>query len=273
MKTLYVTDLDGTLLNSNSKLSEFTVKTLNKLIHSGTNFSYSTARSSVSASVVTSGLITNIPVIIYNGAFIIDLQTKERLLSLYFNKTQKEMLIEVFSKYSISPLVYKYLNDKENVNWINGKENEGILNLLKIRIGDKRYISVTNKEELYKGEIFYFTCIDTKENMMPIYEELKDNLEFTCILQPELYRPGYWLQLMPKEATKGNAILKLKEMLNFEKVVSFGDAINDLSMFIVSDESYAVENAVEELKKYSTGIIKSSDEDGVAHWLMENYEK
>jgi len=78
---------------------------------------------------------------------------------------------------------------------------------------------------------------------------------------------------MPKKATKGNAILTLKEKLNCDKIISFGDAINDIPMFKISDESYAVENAVDELKKHATGIILSNEKDGVAHWLEENYER
>ena len=53
-------------------------------------------------------------------------------------------------------------------------------------------------------------------------------------------------------------------------MVSFGDAINDIPMFQVSDECYAVSNAVDELKKIATGIIESNEEDGVARWLQRN---
>ena len=78
---------------------------------------------------------------------------------------------------------------------------------------------------------------------------------------------------MPAKATKANAILKLKEMLGFEKVVCFGDAINDIPMFEIADEAYAVENAVNELKSVATGVIPSNEEDGVARWLQENIKK
>ena len=108
-------------------------------------------------------------------------------------------------------------------------------------------------------------------NLLNIYNELKDSIKYTCVLQQELYRPEYWLQIMHKNANKGNAVKRLKEILNCEKIISFGDAINDTLMFQMSDESYAVENAVDELKKYATGIILSNDKDGVAHWLERNY--
>ena len=54
-------------------------------------------------------------------------------------------------------------------------------------------------------------------------------------------------------------------------LVVFGDGKNDIDMFELADESYAVQNAHEELKKYATAIISSNDEDAVAHWLEKNY--
>ena len=46
---------------------------------------------------------------------------------------------------------------------------------------------------------------------------------------------------------------------------------NDIDMFELADESYAVQNADEQLKRYATSVISSNDEDGVAHWLEANY--
>ena len=61
-------------------------------------------------------------------------------------------------------------------------------------------------------------------------------------------------------------------MLGCDRVVSFGDAINDIPMFRISDEAYAVENAVPELKKEASGIVSSNEENGVAEWLFKNAE-
>ena len=43
-------------------------------------------------------------------------------------------------------------------------------------------------------------------------------------------------------------------------------------MFEISDECYAVENAVDELKAVATGVIESNEEDGVAKWLLDHVE-
>ena len=42
-------------------------------------------------------------------------------------------------------------------------------------------------------------------------------------------------------------------------------------MFRISDECYAVENAVEELKKMATAVIESNNNDGVAKWLNAHW--
>ena len=77
---------------------------------------------------------------------------------------------------------------------------------------------------------------------------------------------------MPKKASKSNAVKELKEILKCKKLVTFGDGKNDIDMFELADEGYAVGNAHEELKKIATEIILSNDEDGVARWLEENYK-
>lgn len=43
-------------------------------------------------------------------------------------------------------------------------------------------------------------------------------------------------------------------------------------MFHMADEAYATKNAIDELKKISTGIIKSNNTDGVAKWLEVHTE-
>jgi hydroxymethylpyrimidine pyrophosphatase-like HAD family hydrolase len=75
---------------------------------------------------------------------------------------------------------------------------------------------------------------------------------------------------MPKAASKANAVLKLKELGHYDRIFSYGDAINDIPMFPISDECYAVENAVPTLKRMATGVIASNNRDGVAKWLLKN---
>lgn len=272
MKTLYVTDLDGTLLNTHETISEYSKEVINKLVEEGMLFTYATARSSISAAVAAKGLSTKVPIIAFNGAFIINPANGEILLSSFFTEEQKTYFKNIFLENQVSPLVYAYVNGIEKVTWRTVTENDGIRDYLRRRKGDKRMNPLTEERagELYLGDTFYYTCIGSREELLPVYEALKDNEEVNCLFHPEIYREEYWCEILPKKATKANAILELKKLWDCDRIVSFGDAINDIPMFEISDECYAVENAVEELKKVATGIIESNENDGVAKWLLEN---
>ena len=270
-KTLYETDLDGTLLNKNDRINPKSIEIINSLVEKGMAFTYATARSLVSASVVTQGLSTNIPVIAYNGAFIFQPATGEILFREHFSREEMTYASDLIRTYEISPLVYAFIDGVEKVSWNPARENDGVQRYLSLRKGDRRLRPVENNAQLYEGEIFYFTCIGTKEELMPLYEAISKNKQYRCTIQQELYRPEYFCEIMPAGATKANAIRKLKEIRGCDKVISFGDAINDLPMFEISDACYAVENAVEELKAAADGVIGSNENDGVAKWLLEHF--
>ena len=270
MKELYVTDLDGTLLNRQDRVSSFSARVINGLVDRGLLFTYATARSLVSASKVTEGLSIKIPVIAYNGAFIMQPSTGEILSGEGFTEEERARAKEILNLYRISPLVYSFISGNEKVSWIPQHENDGIRRYLSCRPGDRRFRAVDDSDSLYQGDVFYYTCIGEKAELQPVYELFSKDSRFRCTLQQELYRPEYWCEIMPAKASKANAIRKLKEMQGCSRVISFGDAVNDIPMFEISDECYAVENAAEELKAAATGIIGSNEEDGVAKWLLDH---
>jgi len=270
MNELYVTDLDGTLLNRQDRVSPFSIRVINELVDKGLLFTYATARSLVSASRVTEGLSTKIPVIAYNGAFIFQPSTGEILSSEGFSVEERAVVRDILNQYEISPLVYSFINGIEKVSWIPRHENDGIRRYLSNRQGDRRFRAVQDSDALYQGNIFYYTCIGEKKELQPIFKVFSNDSHFRCTLQQELYRPEYWCEIMPANASKANAILKLKSMLGCSRIISFGDAVNDIPMFDISDECYAVENAADELKAAANGIIGSNEEDGVAKWLLDH---
>lgn len=138
MNTLYVTDLDGTLLNSNDQISQYSIQTINGLVAKGMQFTYATARSLVSASVVAKGLSTTIPVIAYNGALIIHPDTGEVISSLSFSEEEACYVRDVLQANDGNPLVYSYVDGVERVSYVAGRENAGIRHYLDARKGDKR---------------------------------------------------------------------------------------------------------------------------------------
>lgn len=273
MKTLYVSDLDGTLLRSDESLSPFTCQTIHDLVSRGMLFSYATARSHVTASKVTKGLDAKIPLIVYNGAMVIDNVTGEILLSNFFDSDVLALLDELI-RAGIYPIVYSFQNGVELFSYIPGLCSKAALEFLCTRKGDRRDHPVETIDELFSGDIFYVTCIDDEEKLAPFCEAYQER--YHCIYQRDVYTDEQWLEFMPLAASKSNAIRQLKELLHCDKLVVFGDGKNDIDMFQLADASYAVENAVPELKAEATEVIGRNDEDGVARWLlsrsMDSYE-
>ena len=200
MKTLYVTDLDGTLLNSHDFINPYSIETINSLVDQGMLFTYATARSLVSASVVAKGLSTQIPVIAYNGAFIFHPATGEILSSEGFGREEREKAVRIMKEQKPCLLVYSFVDGIEKVSWVRSRENEGIRRYLSLRKGDRRLNPLPDEEKLFEGDIFYFTCIGEKQELIPVYEIFSGDERYTCTFQQELYRPEYWEQ---KKAAAG----------------------------------------------------------------------
>ena len=268
MSILYVSDLDGTLLRSNEKTSEYTNNVINSLTEKGMFFSYATARSLITAKKTTSGINAKIPLIVYNGTFVIDNLTEDILIANYFDDGVGLVLDDLFAN-KVYPIVYAYIDGKEKFSFVPQLCSDGMNKFLESRKGDIRTNAVGAINDLKSGDIFYITCIDEPQKLKPLYEKYKDS--YHCVYQTDLYTNEQWLEIMPLNASKAKAIKQLQSLLKCEKLVAFGDGKNDIDMFEVADESYAVQNAHEDLKRIATGVISSNDEDGVAKWLAKNY--
>ena len=268
MKTLFITDLDGTLLRSDKTISKEASDILNRLISEGMAFSYATARSIYSSSVLTEAIRFQLPLVTKNGA-IIQNPDWSIVHENAFTKEEAEEIYQILKQHGLDTIVASFQNGAEKYSYDYTKISAGTQAFLDDHPGDKRENPVTGEGHLLDGSVHYFTTIGTQEELWPAYEELRK--KFRCICAKDTYSEDFWLEVMPWHATKADAILQLKTLFGFEKVVVFGDAVNDISMFETADECYAMENAVPELKAIATGVIGSNNEDGVARWLEANY--
>ena len=106
MKVLYVSDLDGTLLNENSSISEQSLSILNTLIKKGVAFTFATARSLHSAAKVTKGLQLKLPLIVYNGVYVLDAKDHHILAQQEFTKQQLEQILRIGDAYRQLSLIH-----------------------------------------------------------------------------------------------------------------------------------------------------------------------
>lgn len=266
--TLFVSDLDGTLLTPDQRLSEFTLSTINALVDDGMLFTYATARSFETASAVTHGLKTSAPRVLYNGAFVCD-GNGANIISHIFDRSDKAIIDDLLGA-GVFPIVYSLIDGAEKFSFVADKVNDSGTEFLNTRKHCARYNPVANIGDLYKGDIFYITCIDAEQKLAPFYAKYKNYCN--CIFSNDIYTGNTWLEMTPRDATKANALHELKDMLNCRLVV-FGDGKNDLDMFAVADECYAVENACAALKDIATSVIGPNHGDSVAKQLKKSFYK
>lgn len=166
MKTLYVSDLDGTLLNRQQQTSTYTNQTIEKLVDQGMLFSYATARSYYSAKPATKGLSAKIPLILYNGAFIIDNQSQEILVSNFFLKKEVNELAHYFNQKDFYPIVYAFINEQEKFSYIQSRSTKQQLDFIKTR-NDERKNPV--EKDLYLREIFSIFLVLLQKNNWKVF--------------------------------------------------------------------------------------------------------
>ena len=90
-KTLYISDLDGTLLNSVAELSGFTAETLKSLSARGIYFTAATARTAATAAKLLDGLGLRAPAVLMNGVCVFDVDKKEYIKVEVLADTVKQM--------------------------------------------------------------------------------------------------------------------------------------------------------------------------------------
>jgi Cof subfamily protein (haloacid dehalogenase superfamily) len=266
-KTLYVSDLDGTLLDRKAELPSETVRILNALIDDGLNFTYATARSWTSASAVIKNLKLMLPAITYNGAFVVNPDSGRIIRSFTLENESSSFLLDAISRLNLYPLVYTLIGETERVMWVTGHETSGISGFLESRKGDKRLMGVGSRKELNQGQIFSLLVIGTESELVPLAGIIKNEKYFSSVLTRDIYTNDYWLEIYDAQASKASGLKWFRENYGFQKIVCFGDNLNDISMFQAADEGYAVQNACEELKHIASGIIGSNEENGVARFI------
>lgn len=269
IKTLFISDLDGTLLRSDSTVSEYTCQVITELMEKGMLFSYATGRPYITAAKATEKLAIKVPVITYNGALILESGTKKVLMRTPFGEEQKQEIFRALGENDICPIVYAYLSDEERVSCRLEECNVATKAFLKERLKEVGSY-VKSVQDLTEGDVLCFTCVDSFENLEPIYNRFKE--KYQCFFFKDIYSGEQGMDIVPQHISKAGAIAWLKEYLGADYVVAFGDGGNDIEMFELADEAYAVANAAEELKAIATGVIGGNDEDGVAEYLEKMQE-
>lgn len=278
MKTLYVSDLDGTLLNSATQISAKSARLLNDAISKGALFTIATARTPATVAPILKDIDMQLPAIVMTGATLWDTHThryhRKRCISTHAAKK----LIEIYESTLTSSFVYTLSDEMIEIYHVGGPLTELQRAFMEERINNpfKRFhISSHPSESLLPEEL---------KNVILMYSMLPDakaasTYELTRQLdniRPQYYHDIYGpeigiLEAFSSEATKAKALMALAAETGADRIVAFGDNINDLPMLEVADVAVAVENALPEVKDVANIVIGNHDTDAVARFISEDF--
>ncbi len=270
MKELFISDLDGTLLGANAKLSAFSISTLNRLINSGLHFTIATARARETTMELLVDVNLTYPLILMNGVLIYD-PGEERFLNVeYLSADTAKQVTEVLAAQNTTGLMYK-LNGFETITYYESLDLPQLKAFYDDRTqnSSRKFAKSASFVSDIDNSIIYFVLIDKREPLLHLREQIEKIPGVTTMLYRDIYTKDlYFFEIFSSSASKANAALFLKKHLRAQKLISFGDNYNDISLFTVSDECYAVQNAKLPLKEIATATIASCTDDGVAKFLQ-----
>ena len=275
-KTLYVSDMDGTLLNSSSVLSETTTAKLNKLISEGALFTVATARTPATVVELMKNVDSNLPYIVMAGCATWDNRKKGYESARIISNSSIERLIGIFEKNGNNPFIY-YKNRNQivvnHVKELTAEEKEFIEPRIKTPLKILKTCSSLTVDTTLEGAMLIFS-MGKFEALRNIADEIdKEGIDCTYNCYHDIFKKDEgFIDIYVSGTTKAAAIKELTRKIGAERIVVFGDNLNDIPMMKVADWSVAVSNAFDEVKEYANEITESNDEDAVVRWIERDIE-
>ncbi len=257
---LLVMDIDGTLTNSEKKITQKTKSLLERIQQQGITVALASGRPTPGIKTVADELELSRYggfVLSYNGAKIIDCRSNK---AVYNSVLPRELLPEIYNfavEHKLGIVTY------ENAGAVSGNgvdkyiELEAGINGLQIKEVDNfvRYVDFDVNKCLMTADGDYLAAIE------PVMKEKYGDRLSIFRSEP------YFLEVMPQGIDKANSLKHLLKHLNLTKdeMICCGDGFNDLSMIQFAGLGVAMENAQQCVKDSADFITLSNDNDGVAY--------
>lgn len=274
MKTLYISDLDGTLLNPQAELSMESYELLKQLISSGIHFTCATARTATTTTNILHGLQLSAPAVLMNGVAILDWTSNRYVKVEYLNRDFYQSCIQKFREFHLTSFVYCIEQNKLSCYYEN-LINSAMAEFKEVRVTryQKPFYKVDSFSLLFPGNVAYILLLERKETLQPFCDWLNSvraQFDIDFCFYPEIYLKDTWcLEIFSSKASKYNAVQFIRNNYGYDHIIGFGDNLNDLSLFQACDEAYAVGNAKEEVKTAAKAVLGRNDENSVPLFIQK----
>ncbi len=267
---LIVSDIDGTLINSNNEISELTIDIIKKLNNKKIFFSLASQRVHSSIIPIAKELNIDLPYISLNGALIQNVEGNVILNKSVIDKKYVEKAVRLAEKHYVKiALCY---NDR-----IVYTENNSVVKDFMPRFGTT-YTLVDTYNDYTDNVLEIIMSGNDRKVMREIHRRMQ--LPFGIYLKVKYHRSQtyegvYNIEVLRKGVNKKTGLKLLTGYLGLGKkeIMVFGDWYNDRDLFQFGGTNIALANAVDELKDVADYITdKSNEEDGIGRFLKLFYD-
>ena len=271
-KTLYVSDLDGTLLNSDSQVSPETVAMLTRLIDDGALFTIATARTPATVVPLLQSLPMNLPFIVLNGAALWnnELQDYEQVHTM--EPAVVQAVCRHFENRGIHPFVYCRSGHKVHAHHVGPLTwQEKIFVSDRMNLPLKQFFLEDDHYSQHPDVMLIYSMQDYGK-LRRVYEELQRDVDCSPFVYHDIYDfESGLMEVYRRGVSKAQAIKALAQRCGATRIVVFGDNRNDIPMMQAATVAIAMDNAFPEVKAVAHEVIGNNDAHSVARWIEQDF--
>ena len=254
---IFVSDMDGTLLQTAGRLSDYSRQTLAELLAAGVRFTVASGRAWAEMTPILKDLPLRLPVIAVNGAFLTDYATGRHYVINHLDGELAGAIYGHIRDEGLLPFMLTHQDDEDRLYWekLVNAEMQWYHDVLELG-QDKRLRRIGRLDEALLEKVIAFVVTGSKEQVQTLAALLAER--YPGMLENFLFEnrcsPGHWwLTIHDCKACKSRAIETLLEMEGIpnERLTVFGDHINDIKMLQKAGRAVAVENAEEIVKQHA----------------------
>lgn len=276
MKTLYATDLDGTLLDPTARLSEESADAIRRLTAGGALITFVTARTPATIEPILAAASPKIPGVAMTGATIWNPAKRTYDYVAYHTVADAMLILEICSRHGITPFVYTLPRE---TNSLQVYHSAPALTALEQHFVDDRTLNDLKQFHLHHElpgqaapDIVLFFAMGDPERIRMAAEDISAGTDCYASWYPDTYNPGVsLLEVFTGGVSKAHGIDMLRTLTGADRVVAFGDNLNDIPMLQTADLAVAVDNAAGEVKQAANIIIGPNTADSVMDYIAADF--
>lgn len=272
MTTLYISDLDGTLLGADSKVSAESASIITELSERGVLISVATARTPATVVPLLEDTFTSIPAIVLTGAAMWDRQANRFINPHLMPEESVALLQREFLTHDINPFIYTMKSASHLTVYHNGDmiPTEEHFYAERRNLELKKFIF--GQPDIYTSPLpdcILFLGMGPNEKIAALADALGKHPELSVSSYGDIFNHHIsYIEVFDAGVSKAHAVKRLAEMIGAGHIVAYGDNLNDLPMFGVADEAVAVDNAVKAVREAADRVIGRNTDSSVAKDIL-----